>query len=104
MRCTAIDGAVKRRQPGQHPGNAAYGQPAQYRVDDQIKFHVLYLDYRMGAASPEEYSSVRFMEDRAVNIGPKLFRCECAEIQQGVGQPALSDFGPGAILGRVVGG
>ena len=30
-------------------GNAAYGRlRARYRVDDQIKFHVLYLDYRMG--------------------------------------------------------
>ena len=34
--------------PGGILGMLHMASRAQYRVDDQIKFHVLYLDYRMG--------------------------------------------------------
>ena len=53
--------------------------------------------------NPGSFSLVGFMEDRVVDIRPELFRCERAEIQQNVGQPALSDLRPCAILGRIVG-
>jgi len=34
--------------PGSILGMLHMASRAQYRVDNQIKFHVLYLDYRMG--------------------------------------------------------
>jgi hypothetical protein len=34
--------------PGSILGMLHMASRAQYRVEDQIKFHVLYLDYRMG--------------------------------------------------------
>lgn len=43
------------------------------------------------------------MEDRVVDIWPELFRSERAEIQQGIGQPALSSLRPSAILAWVIG-
>src|ERR1700743_2315537 len=42
------------------------------------------------------------MEDGVVDIRPEFLGCEGAEIQQNVGQPALSNLGPGAVLGWVV--
>ncbi len=55
------------------------------------------------AVTLRSFSLLGLMEDSVVDIWPELFRCERAEIQQGVGQPALSNLCPGAVLGWVVG-
>jgi hypothetical protein len=44
------------------------------------------------AVTPRSDLSVRLMEDRIVEIWPELFRCERAEIQQGVRQPAVQSW------------
>ncbi len=48
-------------------------------------------------------SLIRLVEDRAVHIRPELLRGKCTKIQQDIGQPALANLGPRAVLGRIVG-
>src|SRR5580704_17772246 len=42
------------------------------------------------------------VEDRVVDVRPELFEGEVGAVDEAAGEPLLTDFGPGAVLGGVV--
>src|SRR5580700_2553448 len=59
-------------------------------------------DFVRSTTSWRSFLIVGYMKDRVVDIWPELLGSEGAEIQQNVGQPTLSNLGPGAVHGWVV--
>jgi hypothetical protein len=42
------------------------------------------------------------VEELVVDVGPELFEGIVRAVDEAAGEPLLSDFGPGAVLGGVV--